>query len=277
MMKIIPAVDILNKQCVQLVQGVKGTEKIYGNPVDVALDWIKAGADTLHIIDLDGALGGSDNLDTVVSIVERVKGDRNEGRGGEGWDREGEGRDRDGKGKGTGWNSEDDDKNGKKNSIDIQFGGGIRDFEKACKVLDIGVDRVILGTVAVKSPEIVENLVEKYGKERIIIAVDSKNRKVVIKGWTEDSGIKTVELIGRYKDKVFGFLVTDVDNEGKMQGIDINEFKELTKTGARIIASGGISDIKDLKQLEQIGVWGVVLGKALYEGKIPKNVLTRQN
>jgi len=221
----IPAVDILGGKVAQLTQGKPGTEKFYGDPVEVSKGWQKKGAKVLHVIDLDAAFGKGDNLDKVLSIRSSV-------------------------------------------SIPIQLGGGIRTQERAREILKAGIDRVIIGTMAVKDPDAVKKLSKEFGKDRIMIAVDAVGGNVVIKGWTESTRIKTVDLINKRKDDVFGFLVTDVDKEGLMSGIDAEEFRALQKTGARICASGGITTQEDIKTLEKIGVWGCVVGKALYEGKV---------
>jgi phosphoribosylformimino-5-aminoimidazole carboxamide ribotide isomerase len=153
--------------------------------------------------------------------------------------------------------------------IPIQFGGGIRSYEAAKELLSAGISRIILGSLAVKDPEVIKRLAKEYGKERIMVAVDAVGGCVVIKGWKEKTKIKTIDLIKKLEPYVFGFLVTDVDKEGLMQGIDESEFKELaSKTKAKICASGGITTTEDLKTLNRIGVWGCVIGKALYENSI---------
>ncbi len=153
--------------------------------------------------------------------------------------------------------------------IPVQFGGGVRSLARAKEVLEAGIDRVILGTAAISGPEIIKALNREYGKNRVMVAVDSKGGKVVVKGWTEQTGLETATLIKKLKGYAFGFLVTDVDREGLMMGVDLEEFKSLLKaTDARICASGGVTTPDDVKSLREIGVWGCVVGKALYEGKI---------
>jgi phosphoribosylformimino-5-aminoimidazole carboxamide ribotide isomerase len=153
--------------------------------------------------------------------------------------------------------------------IPIQFGGGIRSYEAAKKLLDAGIGRIILGSLAVKDPEVVKRLSKEYGKKRILVAVDAIGGNVVIKGWKEKTKVKTIDLIKKLEPYCFGFLVTDVDREGMMQGIDKSEFKELaSKTDALILAAGGITTTDDLKELKKMGIFGCVIGKALYEGTI---------
>ena len=232
-MIVIPAIDIRRGKVTQLVQGKPGTEKYYGDPVEIAKCWEKKGAKTLHIIVLDATIGdGKNNF----AIVEKIR---------------------------------------KATKVPLQFGGGVRDAETACIALDSGIDRVIIGSAAVKDPNLVKALSKEYGKDRIMVAVDSLGGDVVIKGWAEKTGIKTINLIRKFEDNVFGFLVTDVDKEGLMKGIDVDEFRSIADaTKARICASGGITTQRDIKALEKIGIWGCVVGKALYEGKI-SSVWTR--
>ena len=152
-MLIIPAVDIKNGKCVQLVQGKPGTEQIViENPEIVAEDWENKGAEILHVINLDGAFGNSSkNLDVVKKILNTV-------------------------------------------SIPVQLGGGIRTIEDAENLLNIGIEKVILGTMAVESPEKVEKLTNEYGSNRTIVALDSKEGNVVVKGWTEKTEKSAPEL-----------------------------------------------------------------------------------
>ena len=152
-MLIIPAVDIKNGKCVQLVQGIPGTEQIViENPELVAEEWENKGAEILHVINLDGAFGNSSkNLEVVKKILKTV-------------------------------------------SIPVQLGGGIRTLKDAANLLDIGIEKVILGTMAVETPENVEELSNEYGSNRTIVALDSKDKKVVVKGWTEKTGKNAPEL-----------------------------------------------------------------------------------
>jgi len=226
-MIVIPALDIRRGKVAQLTQGRPGTEKFYGNPVEVAKNWEKKGAKVLHVVDLDAAIGdGGNNLEVVKEIRKAI-------------------------------------------SIPIQFGGGIRTLQKAREVLNAGIDRAIVGSAAVKDSDFVKILAKEYGKERIMVAVDCAGGEVVIKGWAQKTGIMAEDLMARLEDYVFGFLVTDVDKEGLLKGIDAEEFKRISKaTKVRICASGGVTTEADIRTLEKIGVWGCVVGKALYEGKI---------
>ncbi len=228
-MLIIPAVDIKNGKCVQLVQGKPGTEQIIiENPEIVAKDWENKGAEILHVINLDGAFGNSSkNLDVVKKILNTV-------------------------------------------SIPVQLGGGIRTLEDAKNLLDIGVEKVILGTMAVESPEKVEKLTNEYGSNRTIVALDSKEGNVVVKGWTEKTEKSAPELgVILQKRGAGGILFTNVDVEGLMEGFNINPLLELLNAvDIPVIYSGGVTSLSDIEELSATNVYGVVIGSALYKGEI---------
>ncbi|WP_423792061.1 1-(5-phosphoribosyl)-5-[(5-phosphoribosylamino)methylideneamino]imidazole-4-carboxamide isomerase [Methanocaldococcus indicus] len=226
-MLIIPAIDIKDKKCVQLVQGNPNNKILeLDNPVEVAKKFVNEGAKYLHVIDLDGALGTGDNLDIIEEIVKNV-------------------------------------------NVPIEVGGGIRDLEKAKKLIDLGVDRVIVGTKAILNKKFLEELVDEFGKDRVVLAVESKNNKVVIKGWKEKIDKSPLEIIKEYEDLLKYILFTNVDTEGLMRGINLDVIKDVvTNTKLNIIYSGGVSSIEDIKNLKRIGVYGVVIGSAIYKGKI---------
>ncbi|MBI5680502.1 MAG: 1-(5-phosphoribosyl)-5-[(5-phosphoribosylamino)methylideneamino]imidazole-4-carboxamide isomerase [Methanobacterium sp.] len=228
-MFIIPAVDIKDKKCVQLVQGIPGSEQvIIENPLEVAKDWERKGASILHIIDLDGAFGDKEkNREIIKKIAHEIK-------------------------------------------VPVQMGGGIRTKEDAVKLLEIGIDKVILGTVAIENPEIVEELSQEFGSERIIVALDSKDSKVVVKGWSEKTTKSAPEFAKMFEKKGAGsILFTNVDFEGLLKGFDTTPLLELLNTvDIPIIYSGGVTSIDDIKKLSETDVYGVVVGSALYKGKI---------
>jgi phosphoribosylformimino-5-aminoimidazole carboxamide ribotide isomerase len=229
-MKIIPAIDILDGDCVQLIGGKLGTQEYYGDPVEIALEWKNLGAGILHVIDLDAALEMGDNVDTVLRICRTVK-------------------------------------------LPVQFGGGIRDYDGARYLLKSGIDRIILGTMAVNDYRAdfatIKELGKEFGPERLMVALDSKEGNVVVRGWQERTELKAVEFVEDLQDLVFGVLHTDVDVEGRMQGVNLERIKEVVNsTPLHVAISGGISTISDLKNIKETGAWGAVLGKALYEGKI---------
>jgi phosphoribosylformimino-5-aminoimidazole carboxamide ribotide isomerase len=237
-MLIIPAVDIKNGKCVQLVQGKPGTEQIIlENPHEVAKSWENKKASTIHVIDLDGALGEKDNTDIVKKILKTV-------------------------------------------SVPIQMGGGIRSKKYAQKLLDMGIERIILGTMAIENPQIVQDLADEYGSDRIIVSLDSKDSMVVIKGWTEKTSMKAPEM-GQILENygAGGILFTNVDYEGLLKGFNVDPVLELVNAvQIPVIYSGGISSLDDLEKLQNSGVKGVVVGSAIYKGNIDfKKALKYEN
>jgi phosphoribosylformimino-5-aminoimidazole carboxamide ribotide isomerase len=225
----IPAVDIKNGKCVQLVQGKPGTEQVViDNPVEVALGWQEKGAEMLHLIDLDGAFGDNRrNQELIASMVEEL-------------------------------------------SIPIEMGGGIRSKEDATKLLNTGIERVILGTLAMKNPDIVTELSKEFASERVMVALDSKDNQVVVKGWTEKTS-KTVPQMGRIMEEAGtgSILFTNVDYEGLLEGFQVDPLlKLLEAVDIPVVYAGGVSSLDDLKVLSDTDVYGVVIGSALYRGKI---------
>lgn len=151
--------------------------------------------------------------------------------------------------------------------VPVQVGGGIRSYEKAAEYLDSGVGRVILGSMPIKKPEETQRLLESYGPERIVIALDHRNGNITIKGWQETTNEKLDDVLERYVEAGFKwFLVTNVDTDGMFSGPDVETFNRIVSK-ASIIASGGVSKLADLTQLTSIGADAVVVGKALYENR----------
>ncbi|KZX12371.1 1-(5-phosphoribosyl)-5-[(5-phosphoribosylamino)methylideneamino]imidazole-4-carboxamide isomerase [Methanobrevibacter curvatus] len=227
-MFVIPAVDIKDGNCVQLVQGKPGTEMVkIPNPELVALDWENQGAEILHIIDLDGAIHDKTNLMAIKNILHEV-------------------------------------------SVPIQLGGGIRSIDYAKTLLDLDINRIIIGTMGIKNPEIITELSDEYGSDRIMISLDSKDNKVLIKGWAENIDKNPSQLSKEFEVAGAGsILFTNVDVEGLINGFYINPLIELlNSTKLPIVYSGGVSSIEDLKELKRSKVNGVVIGSALYKNKI---------
>lgn len=156
----------------------------------------------------------------------------------------------------------------KGSTVPLQVGGGIRSLDAARRYLDIGVDRVILGSLAFKSPGSISLLIEEYNPERVVVAVDHWKGKVMIKGWKEMADIMIDEAISRFSSMgIRYFLVTSIMRDGTMKGVDLNVLRELTGSfDVNLIVAGGVGSIKDLILLNRIGVYGVVIGKAIYEG-----------
>lgn len=157
-------------------------------------------------------------------------------------------------------------------SIPVQVGGGIRDMETIRRLLEMGVDRVILGTAAVKNPALVAVACAVYG-ERIVLGLDAKDGRVAVEGWDEDSGVDALQLALEMKELGVRTLVfTDTAKDGTLEGVNLESTRELAhRTGLDVIASGGVaslSDIRELLKVEPYGVVGVITGKAIYSGKL---------
>lgn len=227
-MEIMPAVDIKNGKCVQLVQGKPGSEQvIIDNPEEVALKWENEGAEVVHVIDLDGTIDGKSNVKLIKKIIDTV-------------------------------------------NVPVQIGGGIRSVEYAGQLLDLGVERVIIGTMGIIHPETIRELSSEYGPEHIMISLDSKDSKVVIKGWQEKIDKSPVELSKEFADNGAGsILYTNVDVEGLLNGLNTEPIIDLVKSSLiPVVYSGGVSSEDDLKILQNTGVKGVVIGSALYKNKL---------
>ena len=231
MFEIIPAVDMKGGKCVQLVQGVPGSEMVsLEDPVKAAMSWVEQGARTLHLVDLDGAIDGVRNHAPVIrKIVQKAK----------------------------------------KEGVTVEVGGGIRSFEDAAGLLELGVDRVILSTIAMKQPEIIDRLSGRFGKEAVVVGLDSKSGRVAVEGWTKISEYRAVDVAGDFEKRGAGYILfTNIDSEGLLRGVDPEPTAELVRAvGIPVIASGGVASLNDLKRLKEAGACGVVVGSALYTGK----------
>jgi len=229
-MLIIPAIDLQDGCVVRLVEG-RTDKKIYSrDPLKTAKHWVKQGAAMLHIVDLDGAFTGTPkNLAKVGEIVRNVP-------------------------------------------VPVEFGGGVRTTAAIGRVLGMGVERVVLGTRAVTDKTFLEKAFKKF-KDKVIVSVDARDGKVAIEGWKNVSkGIDALKFAADLKESGFKEIIfTDTRKDGTLTGPNIAMLKRLLKgRGLKIIASGGISGLDDiyaLKKLEGLGVSGIIIGKALYEGR----------
>ncbi len=230
-MLLIPAIDLKDGCVVRMVCGNLNDAKIYSkDPLKTAKHWVNQGAELIHIVDLDGASTGvAKNLDIVKKITEEC-------------------------------------------SVPVQFGGGIRNIETIDLLCSFGVSRVVLGTKAAVDKNFLTKAFQKF-KSKIIVSIDAKDGKVLIKGWQQGyKNLDALALASALKDMGFNELIyTDVSRDGTLTGPNIKGIKALLKkTGMKVIASGGISSLQDISsigRLEQEGVTGVIIGKALYEGK----------
>jgi len=229
---IFPAIDLRKGKCVRLTQGREDAETVYaGDPVAVARAWAERGAPWLHVVDLDGAFAGEPRqLQVVGEIVANV-------------------------------------------AVPVQLGGGLRDLEQIGAALSLGVTRVILGTVAITNPEIVEAACREFGQDRIVVGLDARDGFVAVKGWKNVTTRHVLEMAREIKSRGGERVIfTDTARDGMLTGPNFKAVQELAReSGLRVIASGGIGSLQDLvklRELEGQGVEGVILGKALYEGRI---------
>jgi phosphoribosylformimino-5-aminoimidazole carboxamide ribotide isomerase len=226
-----PAIDIRDGRTVRLVQGDYERETAYDDdPVVAARRWANEGARWLHVVDLDGALAGEPrNLEYVRRIVAAV-------------------------------------------DIPIQLGGGLRDSGKVEDALSTGVERVVLGTAAVRDPELAEAIAAAHG-DRVIASIDARGGKVAAEGWTERSELTPEEAVAALSKRgINRFVYTPVDVDGLMEGPDLDSLRALAQsTDAELIYSGGIGSLGDLRALASLGLDnldGVIVGRALYEGRL---------
>lgn len=230
-MFIIPAMDIRDGQCVRLVHGEDSAEFVYSDdPVEIAKQWEEMGAQMLHILDLDGAFKGTpQNLDVVKAILTKVR-------------------------------------------IPVQLFGGIRNIHTIEEVLDLGVSRAVLGSAAICCPKLVEKACREFG-EQIALNIDGRNEKVVVEGFESETGKTIYQFASDMKNLGIKRLIfNDTRRSGSMRGPNLVGITRLIEdTGLKVIASGGVSsleDLENLKKLEEKGLEGVIIGKALYSGKI---------
>jgi len=225
---VIPAVDMKDGKCVQLRQGNEEQVIIeMDDPLAIASCFVRSGAPRLHVIDLDGAIGGKR---VNAEILERMATEL---------------------------------------EVPIQFGGGIRTIVDARRLLDLGVQKIILGTFALDMPEAVLRLAEEYGPERIMVALDSRKGKVLVKGWKEETEESPMEAVTRFEKCASEVLFTNVDVEGLMEGVSLSVIEDMVaSTSLGVIVSGGITTLEDVRDVRKAGAAGCVIGSALYTGKL---------
>lgn len=228
-MRIIPAIDILGGKCVRLTKGDYDTRIVYNkDPLEVAKEFEDNGIKYLHLVDLDGA---KNKKITNYRILEKISS---------------------------------------ATKLITDFGGGLRSDEDLKIAFGCGASQVTGGTVAVTSPALFLEWLAKFGNEKIILGADSRNRKISTHGWTEESGEDVIRFISGYADKgIIYTICTDVDKDGMLSGSSTGLYREiLEKTSVKLIASGGVGSMKDLDEIREAGCDGVIIGKAIYEGKI---------
>ena len=231
-MKIIPAIDLMDGEVVRLYKGDPKNKTIYSNnPIEIAKKWESSGADILHVVDLDATLGSGENFKTIKEISENI-------------------------------------------SIPLQIAGGLRTEEKISEVLDFA-SRAVIGTIAMQLKEsdqdtILSDFIQTFGNERIVISIDHIDGKIVTHGWQTNTGIDLYDATDEFIKYGFTeFLTTNVSKDGTLEGPDIKSLKKICKIErCNAIASGGISKIQDISDVNAIDPFGVILGKALYEGLV---------
>ena len=233
-MQVIPAIDLLDGQCVRLHQGdYAQVTHFSADPVAQALSWQQQGAERLHLVDLDGARTGEPVNDAVIRAITAAL------------------------------------------AIPVQLGGGVRTEQRAEELLACGLDRVILGTVALEQPELVDRLAARH-PQRIVVGIDARDGKVATRGWIEASGTEATDLAKRFSRSPLAALIcTDIATDGTLAGPNLTFLRGMAEaSGVPVIASGGIGNLEHLLSLLSLanqGVEGVIVGRALYDGRVDLN------
>ena len=231
-MLVIPAIDLKDGQCVRLRQGLMDDSTVFSdNPVAMAQRWVEAGARRLHLVDLNGAFSGEPVNGEIVRAIAAAYP-----------------------------------------QLPIQIGGGIRSLETIRAYLDAGVEYVIIGTKAVKEPQFVFDACQQF-PGHIIVGLDAKDGKVATDGWAEVSQLDAVDLAKQFRDAgVSAIVYTDISRDGMMQGVNVEATARLAREcGIEVIASGGVTDIEDIRRLAAVadaGICGAITGRAIYEGTL---------
>ena len=231
-MKIIPAIDLMNGEVVRLFKGDPNQKTVYSkNPVEIAKKWEDSGADMLHLVDLDATIGLGENYETIREISKNI-------------------------------------------SIPVQVAGGLRDITKIASTLDFA-ERVVIGTLAMQlkqseQEQILLEMISQFGKQRLVVSIDHVNGEIVTHGWQKNTGVKLLNATNEFTNDGFSeFLTTNVSKDGTLEGPDIMSLEQVCQiNGTNIIASGGISKLEDVEEIKKCNPYGVILGKALYEGLI---------
>ena len=230
-MVILPAIDIKDGNVVRLYKGDYATvEKVADNFLDTAVSFENAGAEWIHMVDLDGAKEGRPvNAKIYTEVAEKT-------------------------------------------NLKVELGGGIRNLETIEEYLKMGISRVILGSVALKNPQLVKDAVEKFGSEKIVVGIDAKNGMVATEGWLETSNVNYIDLANKMISYgVKYFIFTDISKDGTLSGVNAEQLKALydgTDGKCNIIASGGVHTINDILICKKMGLYGTICGKSIYTGSL---------
>jgi phosphoribosylformimino-5-aminoimidazole carboxamide ribotide isomerase len=236
-MRIIIALDIIGGKCVRLTQGDFDTKKVYNeDPLEVARQVEDNGISFLHLVDLDGA---KNKRIENLKVLEKIA---------------------------------------RKTNLRIDFGGGIRSDEDLRRVFNAGAVQVTVGSIAVADPELFMKWLSEYGPDKLILGADYKERKISASGWLENSDKDLIIFLSEYKNKGVKYTIcTDIERDGMLKGPASDLYKEiLDNVEINLIASGGISSLKEVDDIRETGCEGVIIGKAFYEGKITLQELGRQ-
>jgi phosphoribosylformimino-5-aminoimidazole carboxamide ribotide isomerase len=229
-MRIIPAIDIIEGKAVRLSQGDYSKKTIYNtDPLEVAKSFEGVGLKYLHLVDLDGAKAGE-----IINwkVLEKIAANT---------------------------------------SLEVDFGGGVKTNEAARIAFECGARQITGGSIAVKDPATFEGWLTAYGSDKIILGADCKDEKIATLGWTETSDLWAVEFIQNYREKGIEYVIcTDISKDGMLEGPSFELYKRILGEveGIKLIASGGVSSMKDLEQLAELGMEGAIVGKAIYENKV---------
>jgi phosphoribosylformimino-5-aminoimidazole carboxamide ribotide isomerase len=236
--ELIPAIDLINGQCVRLTQGDYERKKVYGtSPVDLAKEFEDLGFQRLHVVDLDGA---KSKHVVNIPVLEAITTSTH---------------------------------------LKVDFGGGIKTEEDIAKAFEHGASLVTVGSIAVTDPELFISWLDRFGAEKMILGADVRHGKVSINGWKEDSSEELLPFLKQYIDKgIKSVLCTEISKDGTLQGPAVDLYAKIMKAYPQLhlIASGGVSKIEDIEELEKKGIPAVVFGKAIYEGKIDIKQLAKK-
>ena len=228
-MDLLPAIDIRNGRVVRLSQGERARQTVYGDdPVAVAERFVEQGARWIHVVDLDRAFGTGDNLAVVRLIAGRAAA-----------------------------------------KVQLQLGGGLRSQDLIRQALDLGFARVVIGTAAAADQDFVPEMLAAVGSARLAVGIDTRNGLVAVRGWTQTSTTRAEDLAQRVvRAGIETVIYTDIDRDGMLNGPDLAGAVSLRTTGARVIVSGGIAGSADVRAACEAGLDGVIVGRALYEGRL---------
>lgn len=234
-MEIIPAIDIIDGKCVRLTEGDYSSKKIYNeHPLEVARQFEDAGLKRLHLVDLDGAKAGTvRNWKVLEQLAARTQ-------------------------------------------LVIDFGGGVKSLEEVRKVINSGAALVTVGSIAVKDRQAFLSWIGRYGADKFLLGADVRDERIVVSGWLEATAVKVYDFIEGYLQQgIRQVFCTDVSKDGRLEGPSLELYKAIVTKFPTLhfIASGGVSSMHDLEALQETGCHGAIIGKAIYEGRIPLEAL----